>query len=70
MPQIVFFALGIFFLSLVSPSVRKSVRRFLHKHPKLANRYKEWRDKGRRKRREMIRKRKELAHKLHLHRHE
>jgi uncharacterized membrane protein YbaN (DUF454 family) len=69
MPQILFFAMGIFFLSLVSPTVRRGVRRFLHKHPRLAHRYKTWRDKGRRKRLAMIRRRRELAHKLHLDGH-
>lgn len=70
MPQVLFFALGILFLSLVSPTIRRKVRRFLHRHPKLAHAYKRWRDRGRQKRREMIRRRKALAHKLHLHRHE
>jgi uncharacterized membrane protein YbaN (DUF454 family) len=67
MPQILFFALAIFFLSLVSPTVRRRVRRFLHDHPKLAHAYKRWRDKGRQKRQEMIRRRKALAQKMHLH---
>ncbi|HEV8231337.1 MAG TPA: hypothetical protein VGQ75_03240 [Thermoanaerobaculia bacterium] len=68
MPQFLFFAMGILFLSFVSPTVRRGVRRFLHAHPKLAHAYKRWRDKGRRKRRELIRRRKELVEKLHLHR--
>jgi hypothetical protein len=68
MPQIFFFVMGILFLSLVSPSVRRGVRRFLHAHPKLAHAYKRWRDRGRRKRRELIRRRKELTEKLRLHR--
>ena len=67
MPQVLFFAIGLLFLSLVSPSVRRRVRRFLHQHPKVAHAYKRWRDKGRQKRREMIRRRKALADKLHLH---
>jgi uncharacterized membrane protein YbaN (DUF454 family) len=69
MPQIVFFAMGTFFLSLVSPTVRRWVRRFLHRHPRLAHHYKQWRDKGRQKRLALIRRRKVLAHRLHLHRH-
>jgi uncharacterized membrane protein YbaN (DUF454 family) len=68
MPQVVFFALGLLFLSLVSPTVRRRVRRFLHDHPKVAHAYKRWRDKGRQKRREMIRRRKELAERLRVHR--
>ena len=68
MPQILFFAMGILFLSLVSPTVRRKVRKFLHRHPKMAHAYKGWRDKGRQKRRAMIRRRKELADRMHLHR--
>jgi uncharacterized membrane protein YbaN (DUF454 family) len=70
MPQVLFFALGILFLSLVSPTLRRKVRRFLHRHPRLAHAYKKWRDKGRLKRLDIIRRRKALAHKLHLHRRE
>jgi len=70
MPQILFFAMGILFLSLVSPTVRRRVRRFLHQHPKLAHAYKRWRNKGRQKRREMIRQRKALAQRMHMHRRE
>ena len=68
MPQVVFFVLGILFLSLVSPTVRRRVRKFLHAHPKLAHHYKRWRDRGRQKRHEMIRRRKELGQRLHLRR--
>lgn len=64
MPQIIFFVMGLLFLSLVSPTVRRSVRRFLHRHPKLAHAYKRWREKGRQKRRATIRRRKELAERL------
>lgn len=70
MPQVVFFAMGTLFLSLVSPSVRRRVRKFLHHHPRLAHMYKRWRDKGRRRRREIIRRRKALAERLHRHRRE
>jgi len=68
MPQILFFAMGILFLSLVSPSVRRRLRRFLHRHPRLAHVYKRWRDRGRQKRLSLIRRRKALAQRLHLHR--
>jgi uncharacterized membrane protein YbaN (DUF454 family) len=70
MPQVLFFAIGILFLSLVSPTVRRRVRQFLHRHPRLAHAYKRWREKGRQRRLEIIRRRKALAHRLHLHRHE
>ena len=67
MPQVLFFALSVFFLSLVSPTVRRWLRRFLRAHPKVAHSYKHWRDKGRQKRRELIRRRKALAQKMHFH---
>ncbi|MCA1581240.1 MAG: DUF454 family protein [Acidobacteria bacterium] len=54
-PQIPFFVMSLFFFSLVFPPLRRAVRRFLHRHPKIAHAYKNWRDKGRRKRQEMIR---------------
>lgn len=69
MPQVIFFVMSLLFLSLVSPKVRRAVRSFLHRHPKVADAYKRWRDKGRRKRLEMIRRRRALGEKLHLHRH-
>jgi uncharacterized membrane protein YbaN (DUF454 family) len=68
MPQVVFFALSLLFLSLVSPPVRRAVRRFLHRHPKLAHAYKRWRDRRRQKRLQRIRARRELAQRLHRHR--
>jgi uncharacterized membrane protein YbaN (DUF454 family) len=64
MPQVIFFALGLLFLSLVSPTVRRRVRKFLHRHPKLAHAYRKWRNKGRQKRLELIRRRKALTEKL------
>jgi len=66
MPQVPFFVMSLLFLSLVFPSVRKRLRRFLHHHPRVAHVYKKWRDAGRRKRQEMIRREKELERKLHL----
>jgi len=68
MPQVVFFAMGIVFLSLVSPTVRRRVRKFLHGHPKMAHAYRRWRDKARQKRLAIIRRRKALADRIHLHR--
>lgn len=67
MPQFLFFAMGLLFLSLVSPTVRRRLRKFLHAHPKLAHRYKRWRDNGRRKRLELIRRRKAMAERFHKH---
>lgn len=58
MPQLIFFAMSLFFLSLVFPPVRRWTRRFLRRHPKVARAYDRWRHKGRRKRQELIRKRK------------
>jgi len=65
MPQIPFFVMSVIFLSLVFPSVRRKLRRFLHRHPRVAHAYKKWRDAARRKRLRMIRKEKELAARLH-----
>ena len=60
-PQIPFFIMSLLFFSLVFPPVRRALRRFLHRHPKIAHAYKKWRDKARRKRLEMIRKEKEFC---------
>jgi uncharacterized membrane protein YbaN (DUF454 family) len=67
MPQIPFFIMSVLFFSLVFPSVRRWLRRFLHRHPKAAHAYKKWRDKARRKRQAMIRKERELEERLGLH---
>jgi uncharacterized membrane protein YbaN (DUF454 family) len=64
MPQVPFFIMSLLFFSLVFPSIRRRIRRFLHRHPKLAHAYKRWRDKGRKKRQELIRAEKEFAAKL------
>jgi uncharacterized membrane protein YbaN (DUF454 family) len=69
MPQIPFFIMSVLFFSLVFPSVRRKLRRFLHRHPKVAHAYKKWRDKGRRKRQRIIAKEKELAEKIRAHHH-
>jgi uncharacterized membrane protein YbaN (DUF454 family) len=63
-PQIPFFIMSLLFLSLVFPSVRRALRRFLHRHPKAAHAYKSWRARARKRRQEIIRKEKELAAKL------
>ena len=64
MPQIPFFIMSLLFLSLVFPSVRRRLRRFLHQHPKLAHAYKRWKDRRRRKRLNRIRREKESAAKM------
>jgi uncharacterized membrane protein YbaN (DUF454 family) len=64
MPQVPFFIASLFFFSLVFPSVRRAMRRFLHRHPKIAHAYKKWRDKARKKRQELIRKEKEFFAKM------
>ena len=64
MPQIPFFIMSLLFFSLVFPGIRRWIRRFLHRHPKIAHAYKKWRDKARKKRQEIIRKEKEFAAKL------
>ena len=59
MPQIPFFIMSLLFLSLVFPSVRRRLRRFLHRHPKIAHAYKKWKDRRRGKRHAAIRRRKD-----------
>jgi ferric-dicitrate binding protein FerR (iron transport regulator) len=56
MPQLVFFFLSLVFFSRVSPRLRRAVRRWRQRHPKVENAYKNWRRKGREKRLEMIRR--------------
>ena len=67
MPQFIFFAMSAVFLSLVFPSVRRRMRRFLHRHPRLAHAYKKWRDSARRKRQKLIQKEKDLAERFRHH---
>ena len=59
MPQFIFFAMSLFFLAQVFPPVRRWMRRFLRRHPRLERAYREWRAKARRKRQAFIRKRRE-----------
>ena len=58
MPQLIFFFLSALFFSLVSPRLRRALRRFRQRHPSVQNAYVKWRDKARRKRQERIRRRK------------
>jgi uncharacterized membrane protein YbaN (DUF454 family) len=59
MPQIPFFVMSVLFLSLVFPSVRRRLRRFLHRHPRVARAYKKWKDRRRKKRLARIRRARE-----------
>jgi uncharacterized membrane protein YbaN (DUF454 family) len=58
MPQIPFFVMSLLFFSLVFPKVRRALRRWRHRHPKVDEAYRKWRDKARRKRRTKIHRRK------------
>ncbi len=58
-PQVPFFIMSLIFFSLVYPPLGKALRRFLRRHPKVAQAYKKWRDKARRKRRKLIEMEKE-----------
>jgi len=58
MPQIPFFIMSVLFLSLVFPSVRRRLRRFLNRHPKIAHAFKGWKDSRRKKRRRRIQRNK------------
>jgi uncharacterized protein len=60
-PQVPFFIMSLIFFSLVFPRVRRALRRFLHRHPKLAHAYKKWRDKARHKRRRKMAKERETG---------
>ncbi len=57
MPQVPFFIMSALFLSLAFPRVRRAIRRWRHRHPKLDASYKKWRARGRRRRQDTIRKR-------------
>ncbi len=59
-PQVPFFIMSVLFFSLVFPPLRRALRRFLHRHPKIAHAYKKWRDKARRKRQDLIRREREF----------
>ncbi len=53
-PQVPFFVMSALFLSLVFPRVRRTLRRWRHRYPKLDASYRKWRAKARNKRRERI----------------
>ena len=56
MPQVVFFVMSALFLSLVFPGLRRTMRRWRHRYPKLDASYRKWRDRARSKRLVKIRK--------------
>jgi uncharacterized membrane protein YbaN (DUF454 family) len=62
MPQIVFFLLSLVFFSMAFPSLRRRLRRFRRRHPSLDRAYVKWREKGRRKRQNLIRKARKFRH--------
>ena len=47
MPQLIFFFLSLVFFSRVSPRLRRAVRRYRKRHPKLENAYQSWRRRAR-----------------------
>ena len=57
MPQVPFFIMSALFFSLVFPGVRRRLRRWRLKHPRLDASYRKWRDRARRKRHAAIRRR-------------
>ena len=62
MPQIVFFFLSALFFSMVSPRLRRALRRFRKRHPSVDRAYAKWSEKGRQKRQELIRKARKFRH--------
>ena len=63
MPQFIFFFLSALFFSMVSPPLRRAMRRFRKRHPSLDSAYKKWREKARRRRQKHIRKQREREEK-------
>lgn len=59
-PQVPFFVMSALFFSLVFPKVRRTLRRWRHRYPKLDASYRKWRAKARRKRQERIRRQKDF----------
>jgi uncharacterized membrane protein YbaN (DUF454 family) len=62
MPQIPFFVMSALFFSLVFPKVRRALRRWRLRHPKLDAAYRKWRDKARHRRRARMRRHGEHGH--------
>jgi len=63
MPQLIFFFLSALFFSMVSPPLRRAMRRFRKRHPSLDSAYTKWREKARLKRRRQMRKKREREEK-------
>jgi uncharacterized membrane protein YbaN (DUF454 family) len=61
MPQVPFFIMSALFLSLAFPRVRRAIRRWRQRHPKLDASYRKWRARVRRKRQEAIRRGREAS---------
>ena len=62
MPQVVFFLLSLIFFSMAFPSLRRRVRRYRRRHPKLDRVYTKWRERSRKKRLKLIRKARKFRH--------
>lgn len=62
MPQLIFFLLSLIFFSMVSQRLRRAMRRFRRRHPSLDKAYVKWRERGRRKRLQLIRKARKFRH--------
>ena len=62
MPQLVFFVLSLVFFSMAFPSLRRRLRRFRRRHPKLDRAFLKWRERSRKKRLALIRKARNLRH--------
>ncbi len=62
MPQVPFFIMSALFFSLVFPKVRRALRRWRHRYPKLDASYKKWRGRARRKRQDAIRRHRKASH--------
>ncbi len=60
-PQIPFFVMSLLFFSLVFPKVRRALRRWRHRHPKIDQAYRKWREKARRRRQKRIRRERERS---------
>jgi uncharacterized membrane protein YbaN (DUF454 family) len=61
MPQVPFFIMSALFLSLVFPGVRRRLRRWRLKHPRLDASYRKWRARARRQRHAEIRRRRDRS---------
>lgn len=60
MPQVLFFVLSAIFFSRVSPRLRRALRRYRKRHPKIDRAYANWRRQARDKRQRLIRKARKL----------